>query len=118
MKKGEDFDGKIARIVTIFDEKFNSIQPKGVMQRSQKGVALVDGEHKLRQWMKKYLPWFLIIKEVIIEFKGLLEIAVGERKEQLRKVITYLENGKNYIVQEKQRLYGNFIESEAMELAA
>jgi hypothetical protein len=192
-------------------------------KKEKQGVALVDGEHKLRQLMKKYLPWFLIIidiyhvmeylwrgahvfhkegspeaaswmtdklnklllgkvKEVIVEFKGLLEIAVGERKEQLRKVITYLENGKNHmrydiylkrgypigsgvvegacknlvkdrmeqcgmrwtiagaeavlgmrsiqingmtsdywqyhIAQEKQRLYGNFIESETMELAA
>ncbi len=191
--------------------------------RKKQGVALVDGEHKLRQLMKKHLPWFLIIidiyhvmeylwkaahvfhregsaeatswmtdrlkklllgkiKEVIAEFKGLLETLAGERKEQLRKVVTYLENGKQHmrydiylkrgypigsgvvegacknlvkdrmeqcgmrwtiagaeavlrmrsiqingmtsdywkyhIAQEKQRLYGNFIESEMMELAA
>jgi hypothetical protein len=192
-------------------------------KKEKQGVALVDGEHKLRQLMKKYLPWFLIIidiyhvmeylwrgahvfhkegspeaaswmtdklnklllgkvKEVIIEFKGLLKIVAGERREQLRRVITYLENGKNHmrydiylkrgypvgsgvvegacknlvkdrmeqcgmrwtiagaeavlgmrsiqingmtsdywqyhIAQEKQRLYGNFIENETMKLAA
>lgn len=192
-------------------------------EKKKQGVALVDGEHKLRQLMKKYLPWFLIIidiyhvmeylwkgahvfhregspeaaswmsdklnklllgkiKDVVIEFKGLLNTIVGERKEQLRKVITYLENGKQHmrydiylkrgypigsgvvegacknlvkdrmeqcgmrwtiagaeavlrmrsiqinkmtadywlyhIAQEKQRLYGNFIENGAIELAA
>jgi hypothetical protein len=101
-------------------------------KKEKQGVALVDEEHKLRQLMKKYLPWFLIIidiyhvmeylwrgvhvfhkegspeaaswmtdklnklllgkvKEVIIEFKGLLESVIGERKEQLRKVITYTQ---------------------------
>lgn len=192
-------------------------------EKKKQGVALVDGEHKLRQLMKKYLPWFLIIidiyhvmeylwrgahafhqegspeaanwmtdklhkllvgkvKEVIAEFKGLLNTIAGERRDQLRKVITYLENGKQHmrydvylkrgypigsgvvegacknlvkdrmeqcgmrwtiagaeavlrmrsiqingmtsdywkyhIAQEKQRLYGNFIENETMELAA
>lgn len=192
-------------------------------KKEKQGVALVDGEHKLRQLMKKHLPWFLIIidiyhvmeylwkgahvfhkegspeaaswmsdklkklllgkvTEVIIEFKQLLKITVGGKKEQLRKVITYLENGKNHMrydvylkrgypigsgvvegacknlvkdrmeqsgmrwtiagaeavlgmrsiqingmtndywqyhmAQEKQRLYGNFIESGTMELAA
>ena len=107
-------------------------------KKEKQGVALVDGEHKLRQLMKKYLPWFLIIidiyhvmeylwkgahvfykegspeaaswmtdklnklllgkvKGIITEFKGLLETVSGERKEQLRKVITYLENGKNHM---------------------
>ncbi|MGA8163520.1 MAG: ISKra4 family transposase [Waddliaceae bacterium] len=107
-------------------------------QKKKQAVAIVDGEHKLRQLMKKYLPWFLIIidiyhvmeylwkgahvfyregspeaaswitdklnklllgkvKEVIAEFKELLETVSGERKERLRKVITYLENGKNYM---------------------
>lgn len=107
-------------------------------KKEKQGVALVDGEHKLRQLMKKHLPWFLIIidiyhvmeylwkgahvfykegspeaaswmsdklnklllgkvKEVITEFKGLLESICGERREQLRKVITYLENGKNHM---------------------
>src|SRR5580658_9225847 len=32
-------------------------------KKEKQGVALVDGEHKLRQLMKKYLPWFLIILE-------------------------------------------------------
>ncbi len=104
-------------------------------KKEKQGVAIVDGEHKLRQLMKKYLPWFLIIidiyhvmeylwrgahvfhkegsleaaswmndklrklllgkvKEVIAELKELLQIVTGERKEQLRKVVTYLENGK------------------------
>lgn len=107
-------------------------------EKKKQGVALVDGEHKLRQLMKKYLPWFLIIidiyhvmeylwrgahafhregsqeaaswmtdklnkllmgkvKEVIAEFKGLLNTISGERRDQLRKVITYLENGKQYM---------------------
>jgi hypothetical protein len=192
-------------------------------KKEKQGVAIVDGEHKLRQLMKKYLPRFLIIidiyhvmeylwrgahvfhkegspeatswmtdklnklllgkvKEVITEFKGLLQNLSGEKKEQLRKVMTYLENGKNHmrydiylkrgypigsgvvegacknlvkdrmeqcgmrwtiagaeavlkmrsihingmtndywryhIAQEKQRLYGNFIGSSTMELAA
>ena len=186
-------------------------------------MALVDGAHKLRQLMKKYLPWFLIIidiyhvmeylwkgahifhregsqeaanwmtdklhkllfgkvKDVIAEFKGLLNTITGEKREQLRTVLTYLENGKHHmrydiylkkgypigsgvvegacknlvkdrmeqcgmrwtiagaeavlrmrsvqingmtndywkyhISQEKQRLYGNFIESGTVELAA
>ena len=189
----------------------------------KQGVALVDGEHKLRKLMKKYLPWFLIIidiyhvteylwkgayvfhregsseaemwmtdkltkllsgkvKEVIAECKKSLETVSGERKIQLGKVITYLENGKNHmrydiylqrgypigsgvvegacknlvkdrmkqcgmrwkvagaeavlqmrsiqingmtgsywkyhVAQEKQRLYGNFLENGAVELAA
>ncbi len=192
-------------------------------KKEKQGVAIVDGEHKLRQLMKKHLPWFLIIidiyhvmeylwrgahvfhkegspeaaswmtdklsklllgkvKEVITEFKGLLQTLSGEKKECLRKVMTYLENGKTHmrydiylkrgypigsgvvegacknlvkdrmeqcgmrwtiagaeavlrmrsiqingmtsdywrchIAQEKQRLYGNFIGSDAMELAA
>lgn len=191
--------------------------------KKKQGVALVDGEHKLRQLMKKYLPWFLIIidiyhvmeylwkgahvfykegspeaaswmtdklhklllgkvKETIAELKDLLNTIVGEKRAELRKVVTYLENGrqhmrydiylkrgypigsgvvegacknlvkdrmeqcgmrwtiagaeavlrmrsiqvngmtsdywKYHIAQEKQRLYGNFIESGAMELAA
>lgn len=191
--------------------------------KKKQGVALVDGEHKLRQLMKKYLPWFLVIidiyhvmeylwkgahvfhregspeaekwmtdklhklllgkvKEVIVECKGLLNTIVGERKAQLGAVITYLENGKQHmrydiylkrgypigsgvvegacknlvkdrmeqcgmrwtiagaeavlrmrsiqingmtsdywkyhIAQEKHRLYGNFIENAAIELAA
>jgi hypothetical protein len=191
--------------------------------KKKQGVALVDGEHKLRKLMKKYLPWFLIIidiyhvmeylwkgahvfhregspeaaswmtdklhkllmgkvKEVIVEFKCLLNTIVGDRRDQLRKVITYLDNGKQHmrydiylkrgypigsgvvegacknlvkdrmeqcgmrwtiagaeavlrmrsiqingmtsdywkyhIAQEKQRLYGNFIEGNTMELAA
>ena len=119
---------------------------------------------------------------MIAEFKELLQVVSGERKEQLRKVMTYLENGKTHmrydiylkkgypigsgvvegacknlvrdrmeqcgmrwtiagaeavlkmrsiqingmttdywryhIAQEKQRLYGNFIENNAIELAA
>jgi hypothetical protein len=191
--------------------------------KKKQGVALVDGEHKLRELMKKYLPWFLIIidiyhvmeylwkgahvfhkegstdaeswmtdkltkllfgkvKEVIAEFKGLLETVSGEKKKQLGMVITYLENGKSHmrydiylkrgypigsgvvegacknlvkdrmeqcgmrwtiagaeavlrlrsiqingmtsdywkyhVAQEKQRLYGNFVEDGAVELAA
>lgn len=107
-------------------------------EKRKQGVALVDGEHKLRQLMKKHLPWFLIIidiyhvmeylwkgahvfyregsseaaswmngklnklllgkvKEVIAEFKSLLEDTAGERREQLRKIVTYLENGKNHM---------------------
>jgi hypothetical protein len=106
--------------------------------KKKHGVAIVDGEHKLRQLMKRYLPRFLIIidiyhvmeylwrgahvfhkegspeaaswmtdklsklllgkiKEVIAELKGLLQIVGGERKEQLRKVVTYLENGKAHM---------------------
>lgn len=106
--------------------------------KKKQGVALVDGEHKLRRLMKKYLPWFLIIidiyhvmeylwrgahvfhregspeaaiwmndkltklllgkiKEIIAEFKNLLKSAVGEKKEQLHKVVTYLENGKQHM---------------------
>jgi hypothetical protein len=192
-------------------------------KKEKQGVAIVDGEHKLRQLMKKHLPWFLIIidiyhvmeylwkgahvfhkegspeaaswmtdklsklllgkvKEVITEFKGLLQTLSGEKKEQLRKVMMYLENGKTHmrydiylkrgypigsgvvegacknlvkdrmeqcgmrwtiagaeavlkmrsiqingmtrdywryhIAQEKQRLYGNFIGSDSIELAA
>jgi hypothetical protein len=191
--------------------------------QKKQGVALVDGEHKLRQLMKKYLPWFLIIidiyhvmeylwrgahifhregsseaaiwmtdkltklllgkvKEVIAELKKLSGSITGERRKQLHKVITYLENGKQHmrydiylkrgypigsgvvegacknlvkdrmeqcgmrwtiagaeavlrmrsiqinrmttdywryhIAQEKQRLYGNFIENGTMELVA
>jgi hypothetical protein len=191
--------------------------------KKKQGVALVDGEHKLRQLMKKYLPWFLVIidiyhvmeylwrgahvfhregsaeaaqwmndklrkllfgkvKEIIGEFKDLLSTVIGERRVELGRVITYLENGKQHmrydiylkrgypigsgvvegacknlvkdrmeqcgmrwtiagaeavlgmrsiqingltsdywkyhIAQEKQRLYGNFIENEAIELVA
>ena len=191
--------------------------------KKKQGVALVDGEHKLRQLMKKHLPWFLVIidiyhvmeylwkgahvfhregsleaanwmndklqkllfgkvKDVIAEFKCLLNTIIGEKRERLQIVITYLENGKQYmrydiylkkgypigsgvvegacknlvkdrmeqcgmrwtiagaeavlnmrsvqingmandywkyhIAQEKQRLYGNFIENGAVELAA
>ena len=106
--------------------------------KKKQGVALVDGEHKLRQLMKKYLPWFLIIidiyhvmeylwkgahifhregsqeaanwmtdklqkllfgkvKDVITEFKSLLNTITGEKREQLRRVLTYLENGKHHM---------------------
>jgi hypothetical protein len=191
--------------------------------KKKQGVALVDGEHKLRKLMQKYLPWFLVIidiyhvmeylwkgahvfhregsaaaeswmtdkltkllfgkvKEVIAECRGLLKTVSGDRKTQLDRVVTYLENGKNHmrydiylqrgypigsgvvegacknlvkdrmeqcgmrwtiagaeavlrmrsiqingmtrdywkyhVVQEKQRLYGNFVEDGAVELAA
>ena len=33
-------------------------------QHKKKGVALVDGEHKLRKLIKSYLPWFLIIIDI------------------------------------------------------
>ena len=143
-----------------------------------------EGSEEAASWMTDRLKKLLLgkVKEVIGEFKALLETVVGERKEQLRKVITYLENGKEHmrydlylkrgypigsgivegacknlvkdrmeqcgmrwtiegaeavlrmrsiqingmtrdywtyhIAQEKQRLYGNFIENAAMELAA
>lgn len=32
--------------------------------KEKKAAALVDGEHKLRELMKKYLPWFLIIIDI------------------------------------------------------
>lgn len=107
-------------------------------KKEKQGVAIVDGEHKLRQLMKKFLPWFVIIidiyhvmeylwrgahvfhkegsseaaswmtdklrklllgkvREVIAELKEVLQTIAGERKEQLRKVVTYLENGKTHM---------------------
>jgi hypothetical protein len=107
-------------------------------KHEKQGVALVDGEHKLRNLIKIYLPWFLIIidiyhvmeylwkgahifykegsaeaaswmtdklrklllgkvKEVIKEFQGLSKSLSKGKREQLRKIITYLENGKEYM---------------------
>lgn len=143
-----------------------------------------EGTPEAASWMTDKLKKLLSGKvgEVIAEFKELLATVNGERKEQLRKVITYLENGKEHmrydtylkkgypigsgviegacknlvkdrmeqcgmrwtiagaeavlrmrsiqingmtsdywkyhIAQERQRLYGNFIENEAVELAA
>ncbi|MBF5058698.1 hypothetical protein NEPTK9_000197, partial [Candidatus Neptunochlamydia vexilliferae] len=33
-------------------------------QREKQSVALVDGEHKLRNLLKTYLPWFTIIIDI------------------------------------------------------
>lgn len=107
-------------------------------KHEKQGVALVDGEHKLRKLLKIYLPWFLIIidiyhvmeylwkgaqifykegsaeaaswmtdkltkllqgkiEEVIAELQGLLKSLSQGRREQLRKIITYLANGKEYM---------------------
>jgi len=58
-----------------------------------------EGSPEAAIWMTDKLTKLLLgkVKEVIIEFNGLLEIVIGERKEQLRKVVTYLENGKNHM---------------------
>jgi len=104
-------------------------------EKKKKGVALVDGEHKLRALIKQYLPWFVIIIDIyhVMEYlwkgahvfhkEGSLEAAnwmtekltklllgkVNEvieelkkgsfslgrgKSESLRKIITYLANGK------------------------
>jgi len=123
-------------------------------KKEKQGVALVDGEHKLRQLMKKYLPWFLIILEngknhmrydIYLKrgypvgsgvVEGACKNLVKDRMEQcgMRWTIAGAEavlgmrsiqiNGMTsdywqyHIAQEKQRLYGNFIENETMKLAA
>lgn len=107
-------------------------------KHEKQGVALVDGEHKLRKLIKTYLPWFLIIIDiyhvmeylwkgahifyregseeaaswmtdklrklllgnvegVIAELQELSKSLTKAKREQLRKIITYLVNGKEYM---------------------
>ena len=107
-------------------------------QHKKAGVALVDGEHKLRELIKNYLPWFLIIidiyhvmeylwkgahifykegskeaanwmrdklrklligkvEEVIGELEELYKTASKNRRACLKKIITYLTNGKAHM---------------------
>ena len=107
-------------------------------KKEKQCVALVDGEHKLRELFKTYLPWFTIIidiyhvmeylwkgahifhkegsaeaaswmtdkltklllgkvKVVIAELKELLGSLSARKQNLLQKVITYLENGKEFM---------------------
>lgn len=107
-------------------------------KKEKQSVALVDGEHKLRQLLKTYLPWFVIIidiyhvmeylwrgayvfhkegsseaaawmtdkltklllgnvDELIDELKDLLKSLSKVKRGLLCKVITYLENGKEFM---------------------
>jgi hypothetical protein len=123
------------------EEAFKRLQKeveKRDYNKEKIGVALVDGEHKLRDLFKKYLPWFLIIidiyhvmeylwrgarvfykegseeaekwaseklerllngrvEEVICELKKQLRGLSKNKREELKKVVTYLENGKNHM---------------------
>ena len=107
-------------------------------RKGKQSVALVDGEHKLRELLKIHLPWFTIIidiyhvmeylwkgayvlykegsakatnwmtdkltklllgkvAEVIVELEGISKSLNKRKKELLRKVITYLKNGKAHM---------------------
>lgn len=125
-------------------------------QKEKDCVALVDGEHKLRNLIKNYLPWFVIIidiyhvmeylwkgahifykessseakswmtdkltklllgkvETVILELKELLESLSKGKQEQLRKIITYLENGKDHMQYDKYLKKGYPIGSGVVE---
>lgn len=125
-------------------------------QKEKDCVALVDGEHKLRDLIKSYLPWFVIIIDIyhVMEYlwKGAhvfhkegsseakswmtdkltkllldkVEIVISELNEQLkslskgkqgqlRRIITYLENGKSHMQYDKYLKKGYPIGSGVVE---
>lgn len=144
-KKGEERSRPCNKIVqATLEEKAKGAQrlkaeiEKRDPEHKKEGVALVDGEHKLRELIKSYLPWFLIIidiyhvmeylwkgahifykegseeatnwmtdklrkllmgkvEEVIIELKELLKASSKNKREELKKIITYLTNGKTHM---------------------
>lgn len=126
-------EGKEAAILRLKKE-IEKRDPK----KEKPSVALVDGEHKLRELIKTHLAWFMIIIDIyhVMEYlwKGahvfhkegsaeaaswmtdkLTKLLLGKvarvitelqerlkclskgKKEALQKVITYLENGKEFM---------------------